>query len=49
MSNLITVVLPVHNVERTLEGDVARILDALHWRSSRLELIIVDDGSTDET
>jgi cellulose synthase/poly-beta-1,6-N-acetylglucosamine synthase-like glycosyltransferase len=48
-SELLSVVLPVHNAEKTLTQQVSRLLDALADLASRFELLIVDDGSTDAT
>jgi hypothetical protein len=44
-----TIVLPVHNAERSLRADVARILELSETTARRLQLVIVDDGSTDGT
>ncbi len=49
MESLVTVVLPVHNLERKLRPAVVRILEQAPTASRRIELVIVDDGSTDET
>jgi hypothetical protein len=48
-NHLLSVVLAVHNAEKTLAGQVARLLDLLPDLTSRFELLIVDDGSTDQT
>jgi hypothetical protein len=47
LESLITVILPVHNAERTLRPAVLRILDLVEMTPHRLRLLIVDDGSTD--
>jgi hypothetical protein len=44
-----TIVLPVHNAERTLRMDVARILELSETTARRLHVVVVDDGSTDGT
>lgn len=45
----VTIVLPLHNAERTLRPMVARILELGAAPARRLTLALVDDGSTDET
>lgn len=45
----LTVVLPVHNCERTLRSDVADVLEAAAELTSRVEVLIVDDASTDDS
>lgn len=45
----LTVVLPVHNAERTLRRDVSDVLEAASELSSRVEVLIVDDASTDDS
>ncbi len=47
--NTPSVLLPVHNAQRNLEADVAEILDVLWELAGRFELMILDDGSIDET
>lgn len=48
-NEMLSVVLTVHNAEKTLSEHVARMLDVLPDLTSRFELLIVDDGSTDQT
>lgn len=49
MNQSLSIVLPVHNVEATLARQVQDLLDTLtDWRA-RFEIVIVDDGSTDQT
>ncbi len=43
------VLLPVRNVEATLEGTVCEMLEVLPELTSRFELVIVDDCSCDAT
>jgi len=45
----LTIVLPIHNGERRIRSSVLDILDLSHSVTSNLELVIVDDGSTDDT
>ncbi len=44
-----TIVLPVHNRERTLRPEVLRILDLAEIMHRRVVVAIVDDGSRDGT
>jgi biofilm PGA synthesis N-glycosyltransferase PgaC len=44
----VTIVLLVHNEEKSLPGKLAN-LAALDYPADRLEMVIVSDGSTDET
>jgi hypothetical protein len=44
-----TIVLPVHNRERTLRPEVLRILDLAEVLHRRVVIAIVDDGSRDGT
>lgn len=48
-SHSLSVVLPVHNAESTLARQVAELLDVLPELTSSFEVLIVDDGSTDQT
>jgi glycosyltransferase involved in cell wall biosynthesis len=45
----VTIVLPVHNVERTLRGAILRMLDLAEILGRRVQVAVVDDGSTDGT
>lgn len=49
MQPSLTVVLPVHNGERTLRRDVSDVLEAASELTSRVEVLIVDDASTDDS
>jgi hypothetical protein len=49
VDSAVTIVLPVHNAERTLRPMITRILDLAAAPTRRLMVAIVDDGSTDET
>ncbi len=44
-----TFVLPVHNAQHELLQSVESILDDLGDRYQEFELLIIDDGSTDDT
>lgn len=45
----LTVVLPIQNAERTLRRDVSDVLEAASELTSRVEVLIVDDASTDDS
>jgi len=45
----LTVLLPVRNAENTLASTVNDVLEVASELSSKFELVIVDDGSTDAT
>ncbi|MFQ5627290.1 MAG: glycosyltransferase family 2 protein [bacterium] len=45
----LSVLMPVYNEERTLENGINRVLNAPLQKGVDLELVIVDDGSQDET
>lgn len=49
MNKNLTVVLPVHNAEATLHRDVTDVLDVAGELAGPMRVIIVDDGSTDDT
>jgi hypothetical protein len=49
LDSAVTIVLPVHNAERTLRPMIMGILDLATAPTRRLTVAIVDDGSTDET
>ncbi len=49
MDQPLTVVLPMHNCERQLRSSVLDILDLTTSMSRMLKIVVVDDGSTDET
>jgi glycosyltransferase involved in cell wall biosynthesis len=44
-----TIVLPVHNAERSLRTTIVGMLDLAEVLARRLQIAIVDDGSTDGT
>lgn len=49
MNSRVTIVLPVHNVERTLGRSLVRVLELAYSMGRRLQIALVDDGSTDGT
>lgn len=49
MHKSLTILLPVHNVQATLAGQVKELLDFLPEISAEFEILIVDDASTDST
>lgn len=49
MDPSLSVVLPVHNAEATLATHVAHLLEVLPDLARKFEVLIVDDGSTDQT
>lgn len=49
MNDSLSIVVPVRNAERMLPRQVGLLLDVLPDLTSHFELILVDDGSTDQT
>lgn len=49
MSGSLSVVLPVLNAERTLAKNLEHVLEVLSDLRERFEVLIVDQGSTDQT
>lgn len=49
MSPSLTVVLPIRNAERTLRRDVTDVLEAAAELTDRVDVLIVDDASTDDS
>lgn len=49
MEHSLSVLLPVRNHQDTLAATVTEILEVLPELTSRFELVIIDDGSTDAT
>jgi glycosyltransferase involved in cell wall biosynthesis len=45
----LSVVLPVRNAERTLSDNLQHIFDVLADLTERFEVVLIDDGSTDQT
>ncbi|MGL4512570.1 MAG: glycosyltransferase family 2 protein [Lacipirellulaceae bacterium] len=49
MDKSLCIILPIHNAERTLLRDVTEVLEAASELTSRAEVLIVDDGSHDDS
>ncbi|TWT99933.1 putative glycosyl transferase [Botrimarina colliarenosi] len=49
MPSSLTVVLPIHNAERSLRRDVIDVLEAAAELTTDVEVLIVDDASTDDS
>ena len=49
LNEQLTVVLPMHNNEREIRSSVHSILEFSVQARLSLDLVIVDDGSTDDT
>jgi hypothetical protein len=49
LNHAVTIVLPVHNVQRTLRSSLIGLLDLAETTGRRLQVAVVDDGSTDAT
>jgi Glycosyl transferase family 2 len=49
LNRSLSVLLPVHNAQATLESDVGRMLDLLPDLTHQFDVLIIDDGSTDAT
>lgn len=49
MDTSLTIVLPIHNAESQLRRNVERVLEVAAELTPRFELLIVDDGSTDDS
>ena len=49
MTQSLSVVVPVHNAEATLAQQIKHLLEILPDITSKFEVLIVDDGSTDHT
>jgi len=45
----LTIVLPMHDCERYLRSSVLEVLEIAQSVSTMIEVVVVDDGSTDET
>lgn len=49
MAPSLSIVLPVHNAESVLADQIADLLDLLSDITAQFEILVVDDGSTDQT
>lgn len=49
MDHSLSIVFPVHNLQLTLSRQIAELLDVLADLTTRFEIVLVDDGSTDHT
>jgi glycosyltransferase involved in cell wall biosynthesis len=49
LTRSLSVLLPVHNAQATLQTDVGQMLDLLPDLAHDFDLLIIDDGSTDAT
>lgn len=49
MACSLSVILPVHNAETTLVPLVGQLLDLLPDLTTRFEILVIDDGSNDQT
>ena len=49
MTQSLSVLFPVRNAQHGLENQVERVLDILPELADRFDVLIIDDGSTDDT
>ena len=49
MNPVVTIVLPVHNAQRTLRSSLLGLLELAETTGRRMQVAVVDDGSTDAT
>ena len=49
MGDSLSIIVPVPNAEDSLRGNVIRLLDMLPELTSRFEIVIVDENSSDQT
>lgn len=49
MNPAVTIVLPVHNAQRTLRSSLLGLMELAETTGRRIQVAVVDDGSTDAT
>jgi hypothetical protein len=49
LNDSLSVIIPVRDAEATLAADLGRLLDVLPDLTHRFEIVVVDDGSIDQT
>jgi len=49
VNDSLSVVLPVFNAQKSLASEVSELLEVLAEMTDQFELVLVDDGSTDQT
>lgn len=49
MEHSLSIILPVYNAEEVIAGRISQLLEVLPDLTSRFEIWVVDDGSTDHT
>lgn len=49
MNPAVTIVLPVHNAQRTLRSSLLGLMELAETTGHRIQVAVVDDGSTDAT
>ena len=49
LSDSLSIIVPVRNAEAALSAQIGKLLDVLPDLTNRFEIVVVDDGSTDQT
>lgn len=49
VNDSLSIVVPVRNAEKTLAPQISKLLDVLPDLTGQFEVVVVDDGSTDQT
>jgi glycosyltransferase involved in cell wall biosynthesis len=49
MMNDLSIIIPVFNESKTIDASLSRLLETPYFKQLRIEFIVVDDGSTDDT